>query len=161
GIADFYDPQFTLLGVEDERSAAIVRRLYGFLKAPVIATDRRTAGIVKYASNAFHAVKVAFANEMNALASAIGANGREAMRILALDRKLNLSGAYLRPGMPFGGSCLPKDLRALAHQGRQSDVALPLVRGALESNRLHVEGCVARILGHGRVRIGMLGLAFK
>lgn len=160
-ILDFDDPQFTLVGSDEARSAAVMQRLYGFLKAPFVETDRRTASLVKYACNAFHAAKVAFANEIGAIAASAGVSGQEVMRIVCLDNKLNLSAAYLRPGMPFGGSCLPKDIRAALHYGRRNDVPLPLLGGVLESNRLQIESCVARILQHGRGRIGFFGMAFK
>jgi len=160
-IDDFDNPQFTLLGTDDERSAAVARRLYRFLKAPVVVTDRRSAALVKYACNAFHALKVAFANEVGAISGAAGVDGREVMRIVCLERKLNLSPAYLKPGMPFGGSCLPKDVRAVLHYGHHRDLALPLLDGVLESNRLRTEDCVNRILAHGRRRVGVLGMAFK
>jgi GDP-mannose 6-dehydrogenase len=161
-IADFEHPAFTLIGADDARAAAVVERLYGFLAGvPVVRTDRRTAALVKYASNAFHAMKVAFANEIDAVSRAAGADGRDVMRIFALDRKLNVSASYLRPGMPFGGSCLPKDVRALLHYGRRHDVRVPLLDAVMESNRLRTESCVHAILAHGRARIGVLGLAFK
>ena len=160
-IQDFDDPQFTLIGSDEPRAAAVVQRLYGFLKAPFVVTDRRTAAFVKYASNAFHATKVAFANEVAAISKTAGVDGQEVMRILCLDQKLNLSAAYLRPGMPFGGSCLPKDLRAALSYARRHDVPVPLLDGVLESNRRHTEACVHLILGDGRPRVGILGLAFK
>lgn len=160
-IRDFDEPQFTLLGTDEQRSAAIVGRLYGYLTAPVVVTGRRTANLVKYASNAFHALKVAFANEIGAISNAAGVDGQEVMQIFSMDAKLNLSAAYLRPGMPFGGSCLPKDVRAILHYGRRRDVALPLLDAVLESNRLRIETCIKRILAHGRARVGICGMAFK
>jgi GDP-mannose 6-dehydrogenase len=160
-IEDFDKPQFTLLGTEDQRSPAIAQRLYGFLKAPVIVTDRRSAALVKYACNAFHATKVAFANEIGALGEALGVDGREVMRILCLDTKLNVAPAYLRPGMPFGGSCLPKDIRAMLHYARRQDVGLPLLDGVLASNQRRTMESFERIMAHGRARIGIFGLAFK
>jgi GDP-mannose 6-dehydrogenase len=160
-IADFDEPQFTLIGTDEPRSAAVIEHLYSFLRAPVVVTSRRTANLVKYACNAFHALKVAFANEIGAVSSAAGVEARDVMQIFCLDRKLNLSGAYLRPGMPFGGSCLPKDLRAILHYGRRHDVALPLLDAVLESNRVQTEACIARILAHGRARVGICGMAFK
>jgi GDP-mannose 6-dehydrogenase len=160
-LKDFDAPQFTLIGTAEPRSTAIVRRLYGFLKAPVVVTDRRTASLVKYASNAFHAMKVAFANEVAAVSAAMGADGAEVMRLFCLDGKLNLSEAYLKPGMPFGGSCLPKDLRALLYSGRHHDLTLPLFNAVLHSNRLQTDACIERILAQGRTRVGICGMAFK
>jgi GDP-mannose 6-dehydrogenase len=161
-LEDFDHPQFTLIGADDSRSAATVERLYSFLrKAPTIVTDRRTAALIKYASNAFHAMKVAFANEIGAISKAVGVDGREVMRIFCLDHKLNLSAAYLKPGMPFGGSCLPKDVRALLYHGRRHDVPLQLLGAVMDSNRMHTEACVQTILANGWVRVGVFGLAFK
>jgi len=160
-IRDFDAPEFTLIGTDERRSASIVERLYNFLTAPVIVTSRRAANLVKYASNAFHAVKVAFANEIGAICRVAGADGQEVMQIFSLDRKLNLSAAYLRPGMPFGGSCLPKDVRAIRHFGRRHDVSLPVLDAVLDSNRLQTETCIQRILAYGRVRVGICGMAFK
>jgi GDP-mannose 6-dehydrogenase len=160
-IRDFDEPQFTLLGTDEPRSAAILERLYSFLSAPVIVTDRRTAPLVKYASNAFHALKVAFANEIGTISKAAGVDGREVMRIFCLDEKLNTSKAYLRPGMPFGGSCLPKDVRALLHHARSADFPAPVLAATLESNRLQTERCTEEILGNGRVRVGVFGMSFK
>jgi GDP-mannose 6-dehydrogenase len=106
-------------------------------------------------------MKVAFANEIGALSRTAGVDGAEVMRLFCLDKKLNISVAYLRPGMPFGGSCLPKDLRAALHFARRHDLPLPLLAGVLETNRMQTEACVERILSHGRTRVGIFGLAFK
>ncbi len=161
-LQDFDHPQFTLIGADDDRAAQVVRKMYFFLKsAPFIVSDRRTAALIKYACNAYHALKVAFANEIGAISLAADVNPQEVMRIFCLDQKLNVSAAYLKPGMPFGGSCLPKDVRALVHHGRQLDTPLALLPGILESNRLRTEECVHRILSNGRPRVGIFGLAFK
>jgi GDP-mannose 6-dehydrogenase len=161
GVEDFDDPPFTVLGTSEDRSAAVMMRLYEFLASPVVVVDAATAALVKYACNAFHALKVAFANEMAAVARAADVDGGAVMRLLCMDEKLNLSAAYLRPGMPFGGSCLPKDVRALAQFGRSQEAPVSLLESILESNRRHVETCVQRILAHGRPRVGVLGMAFK
>lgn len=161
-LDDFDRPQFTLIGSDDDRAAEVVRRMYFFLKrAPFVVTDRRTASLIKYASNAYHALKVAFANEIGAISLASGVNPQEVMRIFCMDQKLNVSASYLKPGMPFGGSCLPKDVRALVHHGRERDTPLALLPAVLESNRLRTEECVQRILANGRPRVGIFGLAFK
>jgi len=160
-IADFEDPQFTLIGTEEQRSALVMKKLYSFLAAPLIETDRRSASIVKYACNSFHALKVAFANEVATVSRAAGADAQEVMRIFCQDEKLNLSKAYLRPGMPFGGSCLPKDLRAIVQYGRRADLMLPILNATLDSNRYQTQACSSLILSHGRGRVGVFGMSFK
>ncbi len=160
-IKDFDEPPFTVLGTGESRAVTVMKRLYEFLKAPIVVVERPTAALVKYACNSFHALKVAFANEIAAVAGAAGVDGKEVMRLLCMDDKLNISPAYLRPGMPFGGSCLPKDVRAIAHYGRRQDVPVPLLDSILESNRLQIEMCVQRVLAHGRARVGVFGMSFK
>lgn len=160
-IRDFDDPPFTVIGTNEPRAVEVMKRLYSFLPAAVVQVERSTAALVKYACNSFHALKVAFANEIAAVAATAGVDGKEVMRLLCMDEKLNISPAYLRPGMPFGGSCLPKDVRAIAHYGRRQDAPVPLLESILESNRLQIEMCVQRILAHGRARIGVFGMSFK
>ncbi|MFN8545798.1 MAG: nucleotide sugar dehydrogenase [Candidatus Binatia bacterium] len=160
-IRDFYEPALTIVGTDDSRAETTLRELYAFLTAPLVVTDRRTAALVKYASNAFHALKVTFANEIGDISRAAGADGREVMRLFCQDRKLNLSEAYLRPGMPFGGSCLPKDVRALVHYARHQDVSASVLGAVLESNRLCTDAFVRRILATGKRRVGVFGMAFK
>jgi GDP-mannose 6-dehydrogenase len=160
-IRDFDEPPFTVLGTGEARAATIMRELYAFLEAPIVVVERPTAALVKYACNSFHALKVAFANEIAAVSSSAGVDGKEVMRLLCMDNKLNISAAYLKPGMPFGGSCLPKDVRAIAHYGRRQDVPVPLLESILESNRLQIEMCVQRVLAHGRARVGIFGMSFK
>ncbi len=161
GVEDFDDPPFTVLGTSEDRSAAVMMRLYEFLASPVVVVDPPTAALAKYACNAFHALKVAFANEVAGVARAADGDGEAVMQLLCMDEKLNLSAAYLRPGMPFGGSCLPKDVRAVAQFGRSRNVPVSLLESILESNRRHAETCVQRILTHGRPRVGIFGMAFK
>lgn len=160
-IADFEAPQYTLIGTDEPRSAEVMRSLYEFLDAPFIETDRRSASIVKYACNCYHGLKVAFANEIATVSRAAGADAQEVMRIFCEDTKLNCSKAYLRPGMPFGGSCLPKDLRATVQYGRRADLMLPVLNAALASNRLQTQACSNLILSHGRGRVGVFGMSFK
>ena len=161
GVEDFEHPPFTVLGTGEDRTAAVMTRLYEFLRSPVVVVDPPTAALVKYACNAFHALKVAFANEIDLVARMAGVDGGPVMQLVCMDEKLNLSAAYLRPGMPFGGSCLPKDVRALAHFGRTRNTSVPLLAAILDSNRRHVDACVQRILAHGRRRVGIFGMAFK
>jgi GDP-mannose 6-dehydrogenase len=160
-LRDFDHPPFVLVGCDDRRMAALMRTLYAGVKAQVVRTSIRTAELVKYASNAYHGLKVAFANEMGDLADALGADGREVMRVFALDRKLNVSSAYLRPGFAFGGSCLPKDIRALLWAGRVHDVETPVLGSILPSNESQIRSAIDRVLALGRRRVGVVGLAFK
>jgi GDP-mannose 6-dehydrogenase len=150
-----------VIAASDEMSGERLASLYADFAAPLIRTDFTIAELLKYADNAWHALKVCFANEVGSLARALGVDGRALMAIFRLDRKLNLSEAYLAPGFAFGGSCLPKDLRALRHAGRTLDLELPILDAVLASNRRHIERVLARILGHPVKRIGVVGLSFK
>ncbi len=160
-IRDYDEPPFILVGADEPWQAETVFRLYERVKAPRFATDTRTAALVKYACNAFHAVKVAFANEIGALARELGADGHVVMDLLCRDTKLNISPAYLRPGFAFGGSCLPKDLRALVRCAELHAVRLPMLSAVLPSNEEHLERAVRLIRERGVRRIGMAGLSFK
>jgi GDP-mannose 6-dehydrogenase len=160
-IRDFYEPPFTLIGADDESAAEIVRALYESIEARVFVTPVRVAEMVKYACNGFHALKVAFANEVGVLCKALNIDSHEVMEIFTQDRKLNLSSAYLRPGFAFGGSCLPKDMRALLYRAQHLDIGLPLLAATLESNRKHLERAFQMILATRLRRVGILGLSFK
>ena len=160
-IYDYDHPPKTVIGASDERAAAMVRELYATLSAPLILTDLRTAEMLKYIDNSWHALKVTFANEVGRLCKATGLDARLAMRLFCTDTKLNISSAYLRPGFAFGGSCLPKDVRALTYQGRLLDVDTPVLSSILVSNQLHIAHALAMIRATGRRRIGLLGLSFK
>ena len=160
-IYDYDHPPKTVIGASDERAAAVVRELYAALSAPLLLTDLRTAEMIKYIDNSWHALKVTFANEVGRLCKAMGIDGRHAMRMFCLDTKLNISSAYLRPGFAFGGSCLPKDVRALTYQGRLLDVDTPVLSSILPSNQLHIAHALAMIRATGRRRVGLLGLSFK
>jgi GDP-mannose 6-dehydrogenase len=160
-LHDFDHPPYVLVGADDPQIAGVLRALYAGVKAPLVRTTIRSAELVKYASNAFHGLKVAFANEMGDLAEMLGADGQEVMRIFALDTKLNVSGAYLRPGFAFGGSCLPKDLRALTWAGRVHGVETPVISSVIPSNDAQIRSAIDRVLALGRRRVGVLGLAFK
>lgn len=160
-IADFEHPARTVIAASDHASGERLASLYAGLHAPLIRTDFATAELLKYVDNAWHALKVGFANEIGSLARAQGVDGRALMAIFRSDRKLNLSGEYLAPGLAFGGSCLPKDLRALRHIGRASGLELPLLEAVLPSNQRHLERVLARIRSHAATRIGVIGLSFK
>jgi GDP-mannose 6-dehydrogenase len=160
-LRDFARPPLTLVGCADTDTASLVRELYADVDAPFVHTSVRTAEMAKYVSNAFHALKVTFANEIGDLCEALGADPQEVMRIFALDRKLNISEAYLRPGFAFGGSCLPKDMRALLYAARAADLVVPMLAEILPSNERQIQHGVNRVLATRRRRIGILGLAFK
>jgi len=160
-IYDYDHPPKTVIGASDERAAAIVRELYSALSAPMLQTDLRTAEMIKYIDNSWHALKVTFANEVGRLCKAMGIDGRLAMRMFCQDTKLNISTTYLRPGFAFGGSCLPKDVRALTYQGRLLDVDTPVLSSILSSNQLHIAHALGMIQTTGRRRVGLLGLSFK
>lgn len=160
-INDYDHPPKTVIGASDERAAGIVRELYAALTAPLVLTDLRTAEMVKYIDNSWHALKVTFANEVGRLCKAMGIDARLAMRLFCMDTKLNVSSAYLRPGFAFGGSCLPKDVRALTYQGRLLDVDTPVLGAILASNQIHIAHALSMIRATGKRRIGLLGLSFK
>jgi len=160
-IHDYDHPPKTVIGASDDRAAGIVRELYAALGAPLLLTNLPTAEMVKYVDNSWHALKVTFANEVGRLCKAMGIDARLAMRLFCMDTKLNISNAYLRPGFAFGGSCLPKDVRALTYQGRLLDVDTPVLGSILASNQLHIAHALAMIRATGRRRVGLLGLSFK
>lgn len=160
-VDDYYNPPFTLIGAWDERSARLLESAYKEINAPVIQTDIRTAEMEKYASNAFHALKVSFANEIGVFCSAVGIDPHQVMSIFTRDDRLNISSKYLKPGFAFGGSCLPKDLRALVHRARSMDLELPLLDTILTSNTNHLDHCFRLVQRTGRRKIGILGLSFK
>ena len=160
-LRDFAHPPFTLVGSDDSGTASVLRSLYADVAAPFVHTAVRTAEMVKYVSNAFHALKVCFANEIGDVCAALGADAHEVMRVFLMDRKLNVSEAYLRPSYAFGGSCLPKDLRALMHAARTVDVSLPLLSAILPSNDGQIRRAVETVLETRKRRIGVVGLAFK
>jgi GDP-mannose 6-dehydrogenase len=160
-LHDYEHPPFTLIGAEDPRSAAVAADLYSHLDAEVIHAPIRVAEMVKYVSNAYHALKVSFANEVGNICAAQEIDSHRVMEIFARDTKLNVSAAYLRPGFAFGGSCLPKDLRALTYHGRRLDVVSPVLEAIMPSNRLQVEKAFRMVEAAGRRSVGLLGMSFK
>ncbi len=160
-LQDFAQPPFTLVGSADASAVSALRLLYAGVSAPFVHTDVRSAEMVKYVSNAFHALKVCFANEVGDLCTALGANAHEVMRIFLSDRKLSVSEAYLRPGFAFGGSCLPKALRARLYAARRADLFPPLLGAILPANEAQVERGVDAVLSTGKRRVGIVGLSFK
>lgn len=160
-IRDYDHPPFTVVGADSERTLAVVRALFEHLPGEFLGTDIGTAEMLKYACNAFHALKIVFANEIGRLSQSLNVDSREVMRLVTRDRQLNISPAYLRPGFAFGGSCLPKDLRALLYMAKEEDVDLPMLDGVVRSNQQQVDHAVDFILQQGRRRVGMIGLSFK
>jgi GDP-mannose 6-dehydrogenase len=160
-LKDFDAPPFTLVGCEDEETATVLKNIYASVDAPFIHTRITTAEMVKYACNAFHALKVCFANEIGDSCEALGADAQEVMRIFRMDDKLNVSPAYLKPGFAFGGSCLPKDVKALLYAAHHADVGVPVLESILPSNQAQIQRGIDAVLATGKKRVGMLGLAFK
>ncbi|HET6572881.1 MAG TPA: nucleotide sugar dehydrogenase [Fimbriiglobus sp.] len=160
-VKDYYHPPYVLVGADSEADAAPVLDLYGAVEAEKIVTDTRTAALVKYACNAFHALKVTFANEVGSLARAFGADGHAVMDLVCRDRKLNVSPAYLRPGFAFGGSCLPKDVRALTRFAEQKALRVNLLASVLPSNESHLRRALKMIRDSGHRKVGVVGLSFK
>ena len=160
-IRDYDSPPFTIVGANAEEPIRVLKQLFGHLPCDFHATSIRAAEMVKYCCNNFHALKITFANETARLCEALGVNAFEVMDLVCRDTQLNISRAYLRPGFAFGGSCLPKDLRATAYLAKTRDVDLPMVGNILASNRVHVEHAIQKVLATGKRRVGMIGLSFK
>lgn len=160
-IDDFERPSFTVVGTSDQRLAQMLADMYAGIDAPIHCVEPREAEMLKYACNAFHAVKVTFANEIGAICKRLGIDSRRVMEIFIEDAKLNLSPSYLRPGLAIGGSCLPKDLRAITCEARRLDASVPLLSSVLSSNDGQIERVVWRVVDTKRKRVGVLGLSFK
>lgn len=160
-VYDYYHPPKTVIGEYDSRSGDILAEIYAGMDAPLVRTDIKTAEMVKYTDNVWHAVKVGFANEIGSICKKLGIDGRRVMEIFCQDTKLNLSPYYLRPGFAFGGSCLPKDVRALGYRARTLDLDVPILASVLPSNCLHIERAMEMVLRAGNRRVGVLGFSFK
>jgi GDP-mannose 6-dehydrogenase len=160
-LKDFYSPPFTLIGADDEETASVVQRLYVNIDAPVLVTQLKIAEMVKYVCNSFHALKVSFANEVGNICKALEIDSHEVMRIFCQDTKLNLSSYYLKPGFAFGGSCLPKDLRAINYKAKELDIEAPVLAAILPSNRQQIQRAIDLVLETGKKKVGVLGFSFK
>jgi GDP-mannose 6-dehydrogenase len=160
-VMDFKFPAKTIIGEADEASGDVVADLYARLEAPMIRVNLETAEMVKYIDNAWHALKIGFANEIGTLCKSLGVDAAKAMEIFCMDTKLNISPAYLSPGFAFGGSCLPKDLRALNYMAKLRDLELPILSSILRSNDMQVMRGLQLIMAKGHNRVGILGFSFK
>lgn len=160
-VYDYRNPPKTVIGCSDEKSGASVSALYSHLPGDLVVTDLKTAEMVKYVDNVWHALKVGFANEVGNVAKALGVDGHRVMEIFCLDTKLNLSPYYLKPGFAFGGSCLPKDLRAFTYKARTLDLQLPILESILPSNELQVRRGFEMVASKGGRRVAILGFSFK
>ena len=160
-VKDFRQPPKTVIGQFDQASGEILASLYAGIDAPLIIASLETAEMVKYVDNSWHALKIGFANEIGNLCKSLGVDSHAVMNIFCQDRKLNISSAYLMPGFAFGGSCLPKDLRALSYTAKSRDLELPIVKAILPSNELQIARGLQLITEAGNKRIGILGMSFK
>jgi GDP-mannose 6-dehydrogenase len=160
-VYDYYHPPKTVIGESDTRAGDMLVELYKQMDAPMIRTDLETAEMVKYTDNNWHALKVAFANEIGNICKAVGIDGHKVMEIFCQDTKLNLSSYYMKPGFAFGGSCLPKDVRALTYKGRSLDLELPVLSAIMPSNQHQIEKAIDMVANKGKRKVGILGFAFK
>jgi GDP-mannose 6-dehydrogenase len=160
-IHDFRHPPLTLVGHNYTSDAEPTKALYGRVDAPIETTTIRTAEMMKYASNTWHALKVTFANEIGNVCKRVGIDSHEVMNIFCKDEKLNLSSYYMKPGFAFGGSCLPKDVRALQYRAKEVDLEMPVIQAILGSNQLQIQHAIDEIVDTGKKRIGLLGFSFK
>ena len=160
-IRDYDKPPFTIVGANHPEPVNRLRELFGHLPCKFIETSVRSAEMMKVCCNNFHALKITFANETARLCDALGVDAFQVMDLLCQDTQLNISRAYLRPGFAFGGSCLPKDLRATTHLAKMHDVEIPVLGSIMQSNRDHLEVAIAKVLASGKRRVGFIGLSFK
>jgi GDP-mannose 6-dehydrogenase len=160
-IHDFRNPPLTLVGHNYTSDAAPTEALYASVQAPLVTTSIRTAEMIKYASNTWHALKVCFANEIGNLCKRLEIDSHEVMDIFCRDQKLNLSSYYMKPGFAFGGSCLPKDVRALQYRAKEVDLEMPVIQSILGSNQLQIQHALEQVMDNGKKRIGLLGFSFK
>jgi GDP-mannose 6-dehydrogenase len=160
-VADFLEPSITIIGASEAAHSRILREVYSWVPGKVFETSFRSAEMVKYVCNSWHAVKVAFANEVGTLAKSLGVDAEAVVEIFCADTKLNIAPTYLKPGFAFGGSCLPKDVRALNYRAKELDLDLPLFESVLPSNNAHLDRAIEIVLNSGKKNIAMLGLSFK
>ncbi len=160
-VHDYFHPPKTVIGEVDKASGDVLAKLYGHMPCPLIRTDYETAEMVKYADNTWHALKVGFANEIGNICKGLGLDSHKLMDIFCQDTKLNLSPYYLKPGFAFGGSCLPKDVRALSYKAKTMDISIPIIDSILPSNQEQIERGIRAVMDKGNKKIGILGFSFK
>lgn len=160
-IYDYDNPPMTVVGVLDEKTGEQLQQLYSDLDAPFICEDIAVAEMIKYSCNVWHALKVSFANEIGSIAKSVNVDGRKVMNVVCEDKKLNLSSYYMKPGFAFGGSCLPKDVRALSYRANQLDLSTPVISAIMNSNDAHIERAFTMVKDAGVRKVAMLGLSFK
>jgi GDP-mannose 6-dehydrogenase len=160
-VYDYFHPPKTVIGEVTKRSGDVLEKLYGHLPGPMIRTDYETAEMVKYADNTWHALKVGFANEIGNICKGLGIDSHKLMDIFCQDTKLNLSPYYMKPGFAFGGSCLPKDVRAISYKAKLLDVKVPIIDSILPSNQEQIERGIRAVIDKGNKKIGILGFSFK
>jgi GDP-mannose 6-dehydrogenase len=160
-VEDYYNPALTVVGAENEKAIEMMHEVYAEIDAPFVATDIRAAEMIKYVNNAFHALKISFANEVGNIAKAIGVDAFKVMELFKMDNRLNISPAYFNPGMAYGGSCLPKDLKGLSTISHDNYIKAPVMEAIGESNELQKQRVIDIIEKKGKRKVGLLGLAFK
>ncbi len=160
-IRDYDNPPFTVIGTDSTKAASVLREVFGHLRCEFRVCTIRTAEMLKYCCNMFHALKITFANEIGRISQALAVDPHEVMDLACRDSQLNISPAYLRPGFAYGGSCLPKDLRAACHAASRRDVSIPMLEAVSRSNDTHIQHAIDMVLGTGRKSVGMIGLSFK
>ena len=160
-VHDYFHPPKTVIGEVDKASGDVLAKLYGHMPCPLIRTDYETAEMVKYADNTWHALKVGFANEIGNICKGLGLDSHKLMDIFCQDTKLNLSPYYLKPGFAFGGSCLPKDVRAISYKAKTLDISTPIINAILPSNQEQIERGIRAVMDKGNKKIGILGFSFK
>jgi GDP-mannose 6-dehydrogenase len=160
-IKDFDDAPFTVIGTKSKTAVSYIRKLYATVDAPVYVVKPEEAELLKYAANSWHATKIGFTNEIGRLAKFSGVDARKVMEMLVLDKKLNVSTAYMKPGFAYGGSCLPKDVRAIEYFGKINNINLPIINALSLSNNAHIELALDLIISKNKRKLGLLGLSFK
>lgn len=161
GMADFFNPPVTVIGQLDQKSGDTLEKIYGSINGEVVRTTIKIGEMIKYVNNTFHGLKVAFANEIGKIAKQLDIDSHELMKIFCMDKQLNLSPYYLKPGAPYGGSCLTKDLEALKFEAKKRHIQIPVLNSIKQSNDAHIDYCIELIEKTGKKNIGILGLSFK
>ena len=160
-IKDYDNPPYTIVGTDSERAAETMKEIFGHLPCPVYVTDIGSAEMLKYACNIFHALKITFANEIGRLAQSLSVDPHSVMDLVCKDKQLNISPVYMKPGFAYGGSCLPKDLKAMLYVAKSNDILVPMLQGIQPSNQEHIDHAINMVLATGKKNVGMIGLSFK